>query len=599
MWTLKNGKHSFFPAVRTDKTPLLQLGSDDIRWRQFDKSPTAELVIDLCRAARLAQPSLKYAASMSEKQATRMLAWPVTQGDEVQQRLHAFAVGFRAFAASPDHGAAQLLEGLENAATAASDPAFLANLAATVVGKAKKAKDQTLLGPTTEYGSQLLFDFWSDDEPAFSLYAHLVREAVLNALLAGEHAPSKNGKTIVPEHVGVCALRGEPARLLRAPFPEWSAKPVISMPLGPFAKFHESPCNFRYRRADSEAFDIGEDTANAVVGALTTVTEEPMRGKTWRPLKNGARSANGTELSDVLVAYPSCTFDELQNESLPNIADLFGEPEALDDDESVTHRKRFEDTAEPVCTAFNRAIAREPDSSLQILLIRQVSPGQIQIAYSVQPSLAQFNNAVEKWRQSEVNLPDALRVPLPWDKAKQRFSLVKPRLIFPESISRVLSRQWIRNGIDSTAVAPPPVGMVLDLFLRRPGALPTLAAELLNITLSRAEPLLRGVGGALHRDQLHPTCAGSFSQWKAFLNGTVKVKGKPDVGYAAANTISLIGSLLYAMDSIASDYTRRSAFLVGNLLAMMDELHKHYCVVVRDGAIPPALIGNSLLGRAS
>ena len=86
---------------------------------------------------------------------------------------------------------------------------------------------------------------------------------------------------------------------------------------------------------------------------------------------------------------------------------------------------------------------------------------------------------------------------------------------------------------------------------------------------------------------------------EADLKGTVKGKGKPDVGYAAANTISLIGSLLYAMDSIASDYTRRSAFLVGKLLAIMDELHRQYCVVVRDGAIPPSLIGNSLLGRAS
>ena len=32
---------------------------------------------------------------------------------------------------------------------------------------------------------------------------------------------------------------------------------------------------------------------------------------------------------------------------------------------------------------------------------------------------------------------------------------------------------------------------------------------------------------------------------------------------------------------------------------MMDELHKRYCEVVRDGDIPNALIGNGLLGRAS
>ncbi len=426
LWTLKSGNHSYFPAVRTDKTPLLQLGSDDSRWKQLEKLPTAELVVDLCHAARLAQPQLNYAASVSVKQAARMLAWPTMPGNEVQQRLHEFAVGFQAFAADSDHGAAQLLTGLEIAATVASDPAFLASLAAAVVGKSKKAKGHTPIGSNIEYGAQLLFDFWSEDEPAFSLYACPVGEVVLSALLAEEGAPPTGGNAIGPAQAGVCALQSEPARLLRAPFPGWSAKPVISKSLRPFDKFGAAPCNFRYRRADSEAFDIGEAIANAVVGALKTVTEDAMRGKTWRPLKNGARSANGMELSDVLIAYPSCTFGELQSESWPNVADVFGEPTASDD-ERAAHRKRFEDTAEPVCVAFNQAITREPDPSLQILLIRQVSPGQIQIAYSAQPTLAQFNNAIEMWQQSELNLPDALRVPLRSETAKQGFGLVKPR----------------------------------------------------------------------------------------------------------------------------------------------------------------------------
>ena len=329
-----------------------------------------------------------------------------------------------------------------------------------------------------------------------------------------------------------------------------------------------------------------------------------MRGKTWRPLKNGLATTNGMEQSDVLIAYPSCSIAEFQGEPMPRIVDVLGEPESASEEEGAARRKSFQDAAEPVSSAFDRAVKREaaaqhiaPD--LQILLIRQVSSGQIQIAYSARPSLAQFIDAVNRWSQSASNLPAALRVPTRSSNSTSGFALVKPRLIFPERINRVLARQWVRAGNDSTAVPAPPVGMVLDVFLRRPGALPTLAAELLNVTLSRTEPLLRGVGGVLHRDQLHPAHADFLGQWKHFLKGAAKGKGKPDVGYATAHTLSLIGSLLYAMDSKASDYTRRSAFLVGKLLAMMDELHKHYCVVVRDGAVPPSLIGNSLLGRAS
>lgn len=51
------------------------------------------------------------------------------------------------------------------------------------------------------------------------------------------------------------------------------------------------------------------------------------------------------------------------------------------------------------------------------------------------------------------------------------------------------------------------------------------------------------------------------------------------------------------MNSTVQNYTNESAYLVGKLLAMMDELHKCYCVVVRDD-IPNALIGNGLLRRA-
>lgn len=603
LWTLTRGNHSYFPAVRTDKTPLLRLNHDDAAWPSTERPPTAELVANLCDRALSAAAQFDLRA-ISQNQAARIAAWPVAAGDGPHRHLHDFAEGFEALADDPDHTTAELLSGIKHAGTNAADPALLATLTAVIIGKLKKGKSRGATQTQVEYGAQLLFDFWSDDEPSFSLYSFAVREVVLDALLTekGEQGARKSARSSAEQ--GTCALSGQNSDLLRSRFPRWSAKPVISKSLHPFNKFSEAPCNFRYQRADSEAFDIGKITANDVVGAMKTVTEGPMLGKTWRPLKNGFTSSKGMEQSDVLIVYPSCSVTDLQDEPMPRTVDVVGEPDTASEVESAALRKSFEDAAQPVCNAFNKAIAREaaaqrvaPD--LQILLIRQISSGQIQIAYSAQPTLVSFVAAVDAWSQSGSNLPDALRVPLRRDKTPSGFALVKPRLIFPERISRVLARQWTHAGSDSTAVPAPPVGMVLDLFLRRPGALPTLAAELLSTTLSRTEPLLRGVGGVLHRDQLHPAHADFLSQWKHFLKGAVKGNGKPDPGYAAANTLSLIGSLLYAMDSKASDYTRRSAFLVGKLLAMMDELHKHYCTVVRDGAMPPTLIGNSLLGRAS
>ena len=506
------------------------------------------------------------------------------------RRLHDFANSFLAFSANPRQAAVELLRAIERASKTAAGPEQLAELAGLIVGQLKKGK--ATAPARVEYSVQLLFDFWSDDDPSFSLYSHAMRESVLNAVLAEDAPPAMSETATLQAEQGLCALMGRPARLLRAPFPGWAAKPVISKSLRPFDKFSAAPCNFRYRRADSEGFDIGEATANEIVGALTTVTAEPMRGKTWRPLKNGMTdgSGSGREQSDVLIAFPSCSITELQTEQMPAIVNVLGEPDADKEEEHAGHRKRFEEAAEPVCAAFEKAIALEVDSKfppdLQILLIRQVSSGQIQIAYSAQPSLSEFVQAVKAWSLSAANLPAGLRVPL--RSVQAGFMFVKPRLVFPERINRVLARQWIRAGLDSGAVPAPPVSMVLDVFLRRPGALPTLAAELLNLALSRSEALLIGLGGAIHADRV--------DRW---FKGAAKGKGKPDVGYAAAHTLSLIGSLLYTMNSNVSQYSRSTAFLVGNLLAMMDELHKHYCVVVRDGDVPPSLIGNSLLGRAS
>ena len=43
---------------------------------------------------------------------------------------------------------------------------------------------------------------------------------------------------------------------------------------------------------------------------------------------------------------------------------------------------------------------------------------------------------------------------------------------------------------------------------------------------------------------------------------------------------------------------QQASFLVGRMLALADLLHREYCRHVRDGNIPPQLIGNSLMRTA-
>lgn len=239
LWTLKNGNHSYFPAVRTDKTPLLRLNPDDAIWVRIERSASAPLVEELCKAAAgKARLDLR---AISQKQAARVGAWRKVARVEALRQLHEFVHGFQAFAMDPAGTASELLSGIERSAMSTNDPTLFAALAAVIVGQLKKANGKSSAQAHVEYGAQLVFDFWSDDEPSFSLYSHAVREAVLDALLAPENGSVVKVNLTRPEQHGVCALTGEPAALLRAPFPGWAAKPVISKSLRPFDKFSAAP----------------------------------------------------------------------------------------------------------------------------------------------------------------------------------------------------------------------------------------------------------------------------------------------------------------------------------------------------------------------
>jgi hypothetical protein len=238
------------------------------------------------------------------------------------------------------------------------------------------------------------------------------------------------------------------------------------------------------------------------------------------------------------------------------------------------------------------------------MLIRSVSKGQIQLAYMASPTISEFVVAVEAWSRSEDNLPQALRVPVPLAKVKSDMGRIRPRLLFPEQVSRLLTHQWIRGGTESSRVQAPPIGVVFEFFLRKPGVWEQHASLLLETVLARASLLLGGVGQELHR--MPYTGDEKFKEWR---EGWLKLfpatkAGRPDwakpqPGWSFINTISLIGSLLYGMNSTVDQYTNESAFLVGKLLAMMDEIHRCYCLAERNGDIPNSLIGNGLLGRAA
>ncbi len=291
-----------------------------------------------------------------------------------------------------------------------------------------------------------------------------------------------------------------------------------------------------------------------------------------------------------MLAYPSFDVEGLVT------VDVFVQPRFDDAPGAKDQAKEFVDCAERLLLGLKEKSSVgsvEPDY-MHVMLVQKLNPGQVQLSYSASPTVKDFIAAVEAWSRSGDNLPKNLQIPLPSKKSATGFRRRTPRLLFPEEISRLLTQQWTRDGSESTTIQGPSVGMVLDLFLRKQGVWEAAAMRLLELTLVRSDALLVGASHMLHRDG-----PASIVNWTKFVAKAQsgKVMRQPD--YALAQTISLLGTLLYTMNSTVETYTNESAYLVGKLLAMMDDLHKCYCVAERKGDIPNSLIGNSLLGRAA
>jgi len=614
-WSLIEGtsaKAKRFPALR-QKSPLLRLDENATEWEILKRvtdnnlTETKNLLIEL--AANLPKNPQDFHDAWTYK-AAPIIEWEADANDDLLPFLKQCVTAFGRFSglneklgweyeAKAKRNSREWKKELEqnrhnHAETVANSlvSAFVVLLQSATQKDQIKAIAASLLGtrkekqgkPVIEVATQLCIDLHLPEALGSTLYTPRMAKMVLTCLGAG----SAEG---LP---GVCSISGVEGALLKTKLPDWDS-PLFKTP--PYSKFSAAPCNQRYGKFGLDGFDISAQLARSLVGALQGMTAPDLEWKTWVKLHNGKfKKQSGKKpmpLKDLMLAYPSFDIDELVT------VDVFTHGRGEDTDEMADRAAQFVDCAERLCHTLKerlKVVSGETEY-MRIMLVRAVSSGQVQLSYAVAPTIKDFVSALEAWTLSGSNLPTKLCVPLPYKKSVTDFRWRTPRLLFPEQISQLLTQQWTRDGSERTYIQGPPVGMVLDLFLRKRGVWEESALRLLEMTLDRGEALLIGAGHVLHRED--HGADDPWKLWKSFIAKAQSGKDKRYPDYALAQTISLIGSLLYAMNSNVEDYINESAYLVGKLLAMMDELHRCYCVVVRDGDIPNALIGNGLLGRAA
>lgn len=376
---------------------------------------------------------------------------------------------------------------------------------------------------------------------------------------------------------GICALQGEPHRLLKRRFPEPNLGPLGETKL--FSKNKDTPCEFRYiktaedRKDASKSFPVSQRIAADVADGLTAITSRDMKGKTWRMVANGKWEGSGRnkrEKKDLLLVY--C-------EGQPIISDEAADTFGSDENEK---RDQFENDAKALCRALDGIIKHRPQSRLQLLLIGKADKEKKQILMHMTIAPQKMLDAAERWQQGvRKNLP-TVTLPFPPEKKGQKAIEGQPLPPYPDRVVRLLSSKWVRGGTDERKLDGPALRQVLDMMLHSPGKWEGAAQSLLRLTIQRIGPLLVGVAAAFH--------SGEKERIEKF---------KPPARETALRAVALLGILLDALGREKGVYMNETAFQLGRLLSMADTLHREYCVHVRKGSIPPQLIGNALMPAAA
>jgi len=312
--------------------------------------------------------------------------------------------------------------------------------------------------------------------------------------------------------------------------------------------FHEQMCQFRYGKADGGSFPINKANRDTLKTSLEWIVEPDNENVTWRRIDKDA----------MLFVYPNRV-----PKILPKFAALFGNTENHKD--SIT---RFEKVAEDFIATINGFETKQKPENIHVFALQQMSPAvskRARVVFSRNLSPSGLINAANEWQQGCHNLPPIARI-----------ESITP---FPLNISKIANKVWKRDG--TRADGKSEVKLIryyqgMELLLDKP--MPSQILRIARGVTANSLGLILFVGNNLPRG-----------------GNLVKDALKAEIG----DLLSLLGLLLYKSGIKMEDYMKDTAYSIGQLLKISDELHALYCEIKRDGEVPPQLAGNSVFVTAS
>lgn len=360
----------------------------------------------------------------------------------------------------------------------------------------------------------------------------------------------------------LCALGGEAVTPHTGTFPQPNL-PVIGQTYI-FSRNKDIPALERYGKTADASFPIGLDLVQRLAAAAVELTREEKKGKSWAliPAESGKNS-------DLLIV----------SHTDPGLRPA----EALAGDDKASGVSALQEIARRVIAQSQGKLPEEsrPQENITLLVLRSVNPANRKSVYHHRLTASAFWHAAQHWQTAIKNNPDWIRFPVP-GKERTEPALWRPPAVVPLSLIPQTSCLFAQGGQRAVKLVGANVAEALDLFLGR-GDVPRLARRLLAFFVRREKDLLSGLAQAQRKG----------SRYLEIFDREANLRRH------ALRSATWLGVLLHHIGRSREVYMSDTGFQLGQLLAAADLVHIGYCMDVRKGGMPAALIGNSVLTTAS
>jgi len=410
-----------------------------------------------------------------------------------------------------------------------------------------------------------------------SIYQSDIRKKVIATLRRKDKNSSNVSLLQTNGSFNRCAYTGT-TDLWDKPFPSVKL-PVFGKGFSIFSMFSAAECNLRYGLKDHEIIPVAKEIVLNMQDSLNEIVRPERKGSTWRSIPSEKPGP-----PDQLIVYV---------DGRPNIpiqvADFFGES----DD---TCNRQFAADASTICDALSGIQREKPDSRLNLIILRKASDGQAFVALAESPTIEEVLRGADWWQRAARNVPlgtndkDEYAISLPVLNEVNNFVHLKPSALYPGQMAALLIQVRLakRNNHEkekgtksSYTLRGIAFSQVLDIMLQKPNKAEMAAHIVLSLIIAHFGSFLMRISEWQNK--------GGFRNFEDFDTRD---------RLSALRAVSIIGLSLYALNSKKEDYMHKAAFQIGRVLALADRLHRCYCTVVRDGAMPSNLIGNAVFDTA-